>query len=196
MYKLRVNILLVSIVFNLCNGLQPADKGANAKTKELLDFIGGLPQQSKYLSGQFSGVSGVNFNLNQVNAIIHLSNQTPSIIGCDYSNGWGEATPPQKLLDYSCNEILKDHSNKHGLIEINNHFSNPVSPNGGCLKNRTTLVFTDLLKPETETGQRWRSYLDIVAEGLNDLQQANVTVLYRPFHEMNGGWFWWGQQVS
>jgi beta-mannanase len=125
-----------------------------------------------------------------------LTNQTPSIIGCDYSNGWGEAIPPQKLLNYSCNEILKDHSNKHGLIEINNHFSNPVSPNGGCLKNRSSLVFTDLLKPETETGQRWKSYLDIVAEGLNDLQQANATVLYRPFHEMNGGWFWWGQQVS
>jgi mannan endo-1,4-beta-mannosidase len=125
-----------------------------------------------------------------------LTNQTPSIIGCDYSNGWGESIPPQKLLNYSCNEILKDHSNKHGLIEINNHFSNPVSPNGGCLKNRSSLVFTDLLKPETETGQRWRSYLDIVAEGLNDLQQSNATVLYRPFHEMNGGWFWWGQQVS
>jgi mannan endo-1,4-beta-mannosidase len=37
--------------------------------------------------------------------------------------------------------------------------------------------------------------LDIVAEGLNELQQANVTVLNRPFHEMNGAWFWWGNQV-
>ncbi len=134
--------------------------------------------------------------MTQVNAIENLTGHVPAILGCDYSNGWGQATPPQKLLNYSCNEVLKTHWNKHGLIEINNHFSNPVSPNGGCLKNRSTLVFTDVLKPETETGQRWRSYIDIVAEGLNDLQQANVTVLYRPFHEMNGGWFWWGQQVS
>jgi beta-mannanase len=37
--------------------------------------------------------------------------------------------------------------------------------------------------------------LDIVAEGLNELQQVNVTVLYRPFHAMNGAWFWWGNQV-
>jgi mannan endo-1,4-beta-mannosidase len=152
--------------------------------------------KGKYLSGQFAGVSGDNFNLTQVNAIENLTGHVPSILGCDYSDGWGQAIPPQKLLNYSCNDRLKDHWNKHGLIEINNHFSNPVSPNGGCLKNRSTLVFTDLLKPETETGQRWRSYIDIVAEGLNDLQQANVTVLYRPFHEMNGGWFWWGQQVS
>jgi hypothetical protein len=45
MHKLR-NILIVSILFNLCNGQQPADKGANAKTKEILDFIAGLPKQS------------------------------------------------------------------------------------------------------------------------------------------------------
>jgi hypothetical protein len=44
MHKLR-NILIVSIVLNLCHGQQPADKGANAKTKEILDFIAGLPKQ-------------------------------------------------------------------------------------------------------------------------------------------------------
>jgi mannan endo-1,4-beta-mannosidase len=68
---------------------------------------------------------------------------------------------------------------------------NPASMNGGDTKNRSNLTFTDVLKPETETGQRWRSYIDIVAEGLDDLQQSNVTVLFRPLHEMNGAWFWW-----
>jgi hypothetical protein len=38
------NILLL-LVLNFCVGLQPADKGANAKTKATLDFIGGLPKQ-------------------------------------------------------------------------------------------------------------------------------------------------------
>jgi hypothetical protein len=102
----------------------------------------------------------------------------------------------QQLVDYSCNEYLKDHSNKHGLVTIDTHFPNSVSPNGGESGNKSNLTFTDLLKPKTETGKRWRSYLDLVAEGLNDLQQANVTVFYRPLHEMNGGWFWWGQQVQ
>jgi len=188
--------LVIFIVLQACTGQQqPADKGANAKTKETYEFMIGLPKQGKYLSGQFAGVSGKDFSLNQVNSIVHLTGQYPSIIACDYSNGWGEAVPPQKLLNYSCNEILKDHSNKHGLVTIDIHFSNPVSPNGGCLKNRSGLIFTDLFNYQTETGQRWKSYLDIVAQGFEDLQQANVTVLYRPFHEMNGGWFWWGQQV-
>jgi hypothetical protein len=45
MHILR-NIFIVSVVLNLCYGQQPADKGANAKTKEILDYIAGLPKQS------------------------------------------------------------------------------------------------------------------------------------------------------
>jgi hypothetical protein len=40
------NILIVSIVLNLCNGQQPADPEANAKTIETLGYISGLPMQS------------------------------------------------------------------------------------------------------------------------------------------------------
>jgi mannan endo-1,4-beta-mannosidase len=33
-----------------------------------------------------------------------------------------------------------------------------------------------------------------MAGGLSELKDAGVVVLWRPFHEMNGGWFWWGAQ--
>lgn len=135
------------------------------------------------------------FNISLMQTIQQVTGHIPAILGCDYAAGWAEGTPEQ-IIDYSCNPYLKDHSNNKGLVTIDTHFPNPVFPNGGGLKNKSSLVFTDLLKPETETGKRWRAYLDVVAAGLNDLQQADVTVLYRPFHEMNGGWFWWGAQVS
>ncbi len=48
MHILR-NILIISIMLNFCNGQQPADKGANAKTKEVFDYIAGLTKQSIYL---------------------------------------------------------------------------------------------------------------------------------------------------
>lgn len=128
--------------------------------------------------------------------ITNVTGQTPAILGCDYAYGWSHTTPPQALIDHSCNEYLIDHSNKNGLVQISNHFPNPSSPDAGEVLNRLNLTFTDLLKPETVTGQRWRSFIDIVAQGLSELQKSNVTVLYRPFHEMNGGWFWWGEQVT
>ena len=34
--------------------------------------------------------------------------------------------------------------------------------------------------------------MDKVAAGLLELQNNGVSVIYRPLHEMNGDWFWWG----
>jgi hypothetical protein len=36
---------LFLLVVDLCTGQQPADKGANAKTKQVLDYIAGLSKQ-------------------------------------------------------------------------------------------------------------------------------------------------------
>lgn len=34
--------------------------------------------------------------------------------------------------------------------------------------------------------------VDTIARYLNKLKDAKVPVLWRPYHEMNGDWFWWG----
>lgn len=34
--------------------------------------------------------------------------------------------------------------------------------------------------------------IDLIAELLKQLEEENVTVLWRPLHEAEGGWFWWG----
>jgi hypothetical protein len=34
--------------------------------------------------------------------------------------------------------------------------------------------------------------VDSVAKYLKKLEEAHVPVLWRPYHEMNGDWFWWG----
>lgn len=36
--------------------------------------------------------------------------------------------------------------------------------------------------------------IDAVAAQLLRLQQAGVPVLWRPLHEAEGGWFWWGRR--
>ncbi len=40
----HLTILLFLQLLNFCVGQQPAHKGANAKTKAILDFIAGLPK--------------------------------------------------------------------------------------------------------------------------------------------------------
>nr|HPR33975.1 glycosyl hydrolase [Prolixibacteraceae bacterium] len=44
--------------------------------------------------------------------------------------------------------------------------------------------------------RRWLDQVDSVAFYLKQLQDAKVPVLWRPYHEMNGNWFWWGGRTE
>jgi mannan endo-1,4-beta-mannosidase len=50
----------------------------------------------------------------------------------------------------------------------------------------------DLLTSGTDTHTRWLRQVDLIAGFLKQLRDASIPVLWRPYHEMNGTWFWWG----
>jgi mannan endo-1,4-beta-mannosidase len=52
--------------------------------------------------------------------------------------------------------------------------------------------FKEVLTPGTALYQHWCAQVDAIAVFLRQLQDARVPVLWRPYHEMNGDWFWWG----
>lgn len=50
--------------------------------------------------------------------------------------------------------------------------------------------------PNGEKHEAYLVKLNLVADFFADLKNENgelIPVLFRPFHEMNGGWFWWGK---
>lgn len=52
--------------------------------------------------------------------------------------------------------------------------------------------FRDLLTPGTDIYNRWAEQVDEIARYLKMLDEKHIPVLLRPYHEMNGDWFWWG----
>lgn len=56
----------------------------------------------------------------------------------------------------------------------------------------TDAEWRELLTPGTRLHARWQSQVDVIAFFLRQLRDARVPVLWRPYHEMNGQWFWWG----
>jgi mannan endo-1,4-beta-mannosidase len=60
----------------------------------------------------------------------------------------------------------------------------------------TDQQFKDVLTPGTKLYNSWAAQVDSVAGYLKKLQDAHVPVLWRPYHEMNGDWFWWGGRVG
>jgi len=60
----------------------------------------------------------------------------------------------------------------------------------------TDQEWRDLITPGTEINKRWKSQVDVIAWFLKQLREAGVPVLWRPYHEMNGEWFWWGKKAG
>jgi mannan endo-1,4-beta-mannosidase len=60
----------------------------------------------------------------------------------------------------------------------------------------TDAQFRDILTPGTPLYIHWAAQVDVIAGYLKQLQDAHVPVIWRPYHEMNGDWFWWGGRTD
>lgn len=179
---------------------QAADPLAHLSTRTLLDWLIALPgrEDDRLMSGHFAGYSGTSFGLAETEALHGQTGQRPQILSCDYASGWtpdpaapGETRPT--TVDHSCNAALIDWSRAGGVVTITVHSPRPDDDAGW---RQPLARFADLADPTTEVGIRWREQLDALAAGLRQLDDADVPVLFRPLHEMNGAWFWWGGQPA
>ncbi len=72
----------------------------------------------------------------------------------------------------------------------------PVTFDGGILRSFDPADFDVLFDPTSTLHGRWAAQVDVAAGFLRELQDAGVPVIWRPYHEMNGPWFWWGGQPA
>ena len=182
MKKYLLSLLFISLL------LFPADTFAGAKTKiEVLSYMTSLPSQSskKILSGQFIGWCTENDTL--FTNIYAKSGKYPALMSGDYAD-FGCPTGAD-LITY--NAYLKAHWAAGGLIEVAWHADNPVTMEWD---HTTPVNLVDLIKNGTTTNTNWKAMMDRVAIGLQDLKDNGVVVIFRPFLEMNGDWFWWGNK--
>ena len=71
------------------------------------------------------------------------------------------------------------------------HIRNPFT--GGKVDDVTGASrLRELLSTDTAAGRTYRGYLDEIAVQLQRFEDAGALILWRPLHEANGGWFWWG----
>lgn len=111
--------------------------------------------------------------------------RAPALVGLDYydfdddHHDYAASHPP-----------LLEHWRAGGLITISWSAINPWT--GGDAWDLRQANLGELLDPSSSAHQAWMIQLDAVADALDELRDAGVIVLWRPLHEMNGNWFWWG----
>ncbi|WP_250008411.1 glycosyl hydrolase [Actinoplanes sp. M2I2] len=63
---------------------------------------------------------------------------------------------------------------------------------GGVKTSITDAQFEEIVTGGTNLNNVWRSRMAAVVPYLKQLRDAGIPVLWRPFHEMNESWNWWG----
>jgi mannan endo-1,4-beta-mannosidase len=170
-------------------GLEPANPKSSPPTRAVLQLFAGLEKKAdhKIISGQFSDF-GARASVEAMQRVFDVTGQWPALFGADCCY-----VGNRKISFDKVNPAAIAWWKQGGLVTISAHLWNPARETGDGLRDKD-VDLTQLLKPGTLANTNWMRMLDEMAAGLDELQQAGVVVLWRPFHEMNGGWFWWGDR--
>lgn len=88
-------------------------------------------------------------------------------------------------------ENIKKAYSEGGIITLSWHLNNPVS-NGGSWD---TIAAVDKIILDGAYSVKYELWVGKVALFIKSLKYKGkkIPIIFRPFHEMNGNWFWWGE---
>jgi len=120
----------------------------------------------------------------EMNHIQQVTGQLPAVRGLDFMHDDYEGVI----------ERSREWHAKGGIVSICWHTGLVGKGYRECLDEKPD--FQAVLTPGTPEHELLMSRFADAADALDVLQKENIPVLWRPFHEFSGGWFWWGKGGS
>ena len=170
-----------------------SDKNATPETENLYQNLI-LLQEKGFLFGHQDDLAyGVKWRYEDGRSDIKdVTGDYPALYGWDLggiehqkSNNI-DGVPFKKMKNW-----IKEIYDRGGVSTISWHMDNPLT-----MKNSwdTTPGSLRSILPNGEKHQLYLSWLDQAAQFLGNLKGSDgkkIPILYRPFHELTGNWFWW-----
>lgn len=176
--------------------LQLIDKNATAETNALYHNLGQLSRQHILFGHQHAteyghGWSG-DANRSDVKSV---TGSHPAVIGVDFMDVFGvEGKEVEERRTALRNNISATY-NRGGITTIAWHFNNPASGGGFYWKDSVSLPSVRLIIPGGSHHQKYKSILTEIGQFAHSVKGKGnklVPMIFRPFHEFDGYWFWWG----
>lgn len=170
---------------------EPIDLHATQETKNLLKNLSRLSQEHIIFGHQNAyrhGASGGGWQWDQRSDIYQVSGDEPALVGFDYR----EIDAYENLRKKHREKIIEVY-NRGGILTMSWHAKNPVT--GGNFHDKTEAV--KHIIPGGSKHEQFKKTLDRLAEFVQSLRGADgklIPIIFRPWHEHNGIWFWWGQR--
>lgn len=178
---------------------EPVTPNASPEARALLKFLYSISGKHTVIGQHnFAGVH----TLSTAAAALRLG-KIPALYGTDW--GFSRAGDIDSIYarDMTVQEIIKQYR-AGSIIAICWHEVRPTADEPVTFQGSPTSVqghlsdadWDQLLTPGSEINKRWCAQVDVIAGYLKQLEAAHVPLLWRPVHEMNGNWFWWGGRLG
>lgn len=126
-----------------------------------------------------------------------VSGSHPAIIGVDFSGLSGRPPDAIERTKESLRKQIADTYDRGGVTTVAWHFSNPVTPQTGFYwKDSVSAPAVPNLLPGGSHHEQYKTILQTVGSLAGSVRGKDgklVPMLFRPYHELDGGWFWWGK---
>lgn len=120
----------------------------------------------------------------------------PAVIGIDFLGLTGQ---PDSLItkeEDRLRKVITDTYARGGIITVAWHFNNPLSGGGFYWKDGVSVAAVKEMIPGAASHHEYKLILTRIAKFLHTLKGKKgeaIPLVFRPFHELDGSWFWWGR---
>lgn len=169
----------------------PVTPGASARAQGLLAYLGDI-YGKKILSGQQDGAEWEGQPEHELNLLRQTTGKLPVIRAFEMGN-YTLPVAARRVKLMVIPRASDWYTKSNGIVALCWHWRTPTT-HRGIYVEETAFDLRKGLKEGTREHAAVISDLDTMAGELKRLRDAGVPVLWRPLHEANGRWFWWGAQ--
>ncbi|GAB3027611.1 glycosyl hydrolase [Niabella terrae] len=172
----------------------PADREATPEARYLFTRLQQLMKRGYLVGHQDDLAYGVHWKYEPGRSDVReVTGDYPGIYGWELGNlELGHAQNLDGVPFDRMRSYIQDGYRRGALITISWHLNNPLTGKNAWDAAPGSVA---AVLPGHEKHELFKSYLDKVAAFLaavRDDQGRPIPLLWRPFHEHTGGWFWWG----
>ena len=164
----------------------PVTPGSSPEAQSLLAYFASI-YGTKVISGQHDGWRMTNGMSEELNYITNTTGKLPALLEMDVSGLTAHRDSRHRLAEHA----IEWFNQRHGLVGFCWHWRAPMDAPAFYTKD-TKFDIARAVMPGTPEYAATERDLDTIAGELEILRDAHVPVLWRPLHEANGRWFWWG----
>ncbi|WP_346238850.1 glycoside hydrolase family 26 protein [Niabella insulamsoli] len=193
--KLLYGLILASFTILQLNGqVAPSDKNATKEAKWLFENMYRLMDKGYLVGHQDDLAYGVHWKYEKGRSDVKdVTGDYPGLYGWELGNL--ELGREKNLDDVPFDKMrsyIQGAYAKGGVVTISWHANNPLTGKNAWDPAPGSVA---AILPGGEKHDLYKTYLNRVAAFMHSLKGKKgepIPLLWRPFHEHTGGWFWWG----